>query len=531
MRSETINPKHFSSAHSAVRILLLGMMMLLGSTGQAFAADLSLAWNPVSYNGAIVYEVHYGNEGPRQYTFSQSTSNTSATLTNLALDNTYYATVRACTEDRTQCSAFSSEVSQTIANPPVVNFTANRTSGEAPLTVSLSAVTSGMIDTLNWQFGDAANSTDNGGSNNTSTQFTYTQPGTYSVTLVASGPGGDDQEMKTGLIVVTEPSMADNGGGGGDDYGGDNAQNQGDQTVAHNDLAVDFGDERGIWVYLNESTWMHLMAGKVHSFEFADLDGDGVDEFIMLPAFSSGVTVWKSGVGWYALHDNDAESLHVSDIDGNGQEDLIIDFGERHGLWAYANESTWIHIATASPTTLISTDLEGDGTDDLILTFPQALGLYTWNNRSGWAMIREDSPTILKAADLDGDLAYELVTSIDGEGTFIFSKQTGWRLFNNLESRLIEASDLNGDGLEEVILVPQTSEGTIAWSNGAGWSLLHERSAESMTTFSNLNGGQEDLIVDFGKPHGIWAYRNDSYWAQILASSAARILAVGLDNL
>ncbi|MGB9844898.1 MAG: DUF3344 domain-containing protein, partial [Methanothermobacter tenebrarum] len=79
--------------------------------------------------------------------------------------------------------------------PPVANFTANPTSGVLPLTVQFQDLSTGATEWL-WEFGDGTNSTEQ------NPTHTYTQPGTYTVTLTVKGPGGQDTLTKQDYITV-----------------------------------------------------------------------------------------------------------------------------------------------------------------------------------------------------------------------------------------------------------------------------------------------------------------------------------------
>ncbi|MBD3345430.1 MAG: PKD domain-containing protein [Chitinivibrionales bacterium] len=89
--------------------------------------------------------------------------------------------------------------SQQISNSepaPQIDFALSRRHGRVPLTVSFSVSNSGgTVDSWLWDFGDGQTST---GMNPV---HTYAATDTYSVSLIAQGPGGTDQEIKTDLIV------------------------------------------------------------------------------------------------------------------------------------------------------------------------------------------------------------------------------------------------------------------------------------------------------------------------------------------
>lgn len=90
------------------------------------------------------------------------------------------------------------------APPPRAAFTANVTSGTVPLTVLFSAASSENATAWDWSFSDGGNSKAE------TAIYTFMLPGTYSVTLTASGAGGTDTVTKTELIRVTDlPPVAD----------------------------------------------------------------------------------------------------------------------------------------------------------------------------------------------------------------------------------------------------------------------------------------------------------------------------------
>lgn len=83
--------------------------------------------------------------------------------------------------------------------PPTAAFRATPTSGNAPLTVQFtdeSTPGSEAIAAYDWDFGDGGSSTD------ASPAHIYGAPGTYTVTLTVSAPGGSDAETKTDLVTV-----------------------------------------------------------------------------------------------------------------------------------------------------------------------------------------------------------------------------------------------------------------------------------------------------------------------------------------
>jgi len=89
-------------------------------------------------------------------------------------------------------------------NPPVANFTANITSGPAPLSVNFTDTSTGSPTSWTWSFGDGNTSAEQNPSH------IYEAAGTFNVTLTAANAGGSDTVVRVGYINVTgEGPVAD----------------------------------------------------------------------------------------------------------------------------------------------------------------------------------------------------------------------------------------------------------------------------------------------------------------------------------
>ena len=82
---------------------------------------------------------------------------------------------------------------------PVADFTADRTRGNAGLTVQFTDKSTGSPTSWAWDFGDGATST---GQN---PAHIYSTPGTYTVRLTVTGGGQTHTEAKTAYITVVDP--------------------------------------------------------------------------------------------------------------------------------------------------------------------------------------------------------------------------------------------------------------------------------------------------------------------------------------
>ncbi|MGE4603218.1 MAG: HYR domain-containing protein [Planctomycetota bacterium] len=87
--------------------------------------------------------------------------------------------------------------------PPVANFDLSPTSGGGPLTVQFTDLSTGAIDSRQWNFGDPDSGAENTSSITTPSHI-YQQIGTYVVTLTVSGPGGDDTAVCSACVIVTD---------------------------------------------------------------------------------------------------------------------------------------------------------------------------------------------------------------------------------------------------------------------------------------------------------------------------------------
>ncbi|MEW6072360.1 MAG: PKD domain-containing protein [Planctomycetota bacterium] len=86
-------------------------------------------------------------------------------------------------------------------------FSGTPTAGSAPLSVQFTDESVGDVTSWDWDFGDS------GGATAPDPSHTYTEPGSYTVSLTVSGPGGSSTRVRLGYITVD-----DGGGTGFDDY-------------------------------------------------------------------------------------------------------------------------------------------------------------------------------------------------------------------------------------------------------------------------------------------------------------------------
>ncbi|MEA1979787.1 MAG: S8 family serine peptidase [candidate division Zixibacteria bacterium] len=84
-------------------------------------------------------------------------------------------------------------------DPPVAGFSGSPTSGETPVTVEFTDLSTNSPTSWAWTFGDG------GTSSAQNPSYNYTTAGTYTVTLTATNAYGSDDEVKVDYITVTAP--------------------------------------------------------------------------------------------------------------------------------------------------------------------------------------------------------------------------------------------------------------------------------------------------------------------------------------
>ncbi len=195
---QSANYKHFSAF---VKIAILFVVLL----GKTFAGSLTLSWDASTSSKVGGYKIYYGTSSKNYTKIVDAGNVTSFDVTNLTEGTTYYFAVKTYNTTETSESAFSSEVfgKVPVSTTLSANFTANKTSGIAPLAVQFTAVTTGPVTGWNWDFGDPSipNST------RQNPAVTFSTAGTYDVRLTVTGSAGRSAtRTKVGYITVSAPT-------------------------------------------------------------------------------------------------------------------------------------------------------------------------------------------------------------------------------------------------------------------------------------------------------------------------------------
>ena len=137
----------------------------------------------------------------------------------------------------------------TVTEPPaapVAAFSANTTSGVAPLTVAFTDESTGTAPlTYAWDFED------NGTVDETTKNATHTYlaAGNYTVNLTVTGPGGIDSEVRTDYITVTEAPAAPVAA-----FSANTTTGVAPLTVAFTDESTGAGTKTYEWDFTNDGT-------------------------------------------------------------------------------------------------------------------------------------------------------------------------------------------------------------------------------------------------------------------------------------
>jgi PKD repeat protein len=168
------------------------------------AAPVLAAFTGAPTNGTAPLLVNFANlsSGATNYAWAFGDGNTSAAVNpanTYSNTGTYSVTLTAVGPGGTNTLTRTNYIVVTV--PVVAGFTGAPTSGVAPLTVNFTNSSSGATNYA-WTFGDGNTNS------NANPANTYSNAGTYSVTLTAVGPGGTNTLTRTNYIVVAAPVVA-----------------------------------------------------------------------------------------------------------------------------------------------------------------------------------------------------------------------------------------------------------------------------------------------------------------------------------
>ena len=191
----------------------------------------------------------------------------------------------------------------------------------------------------------------------------------------------------------------------------------------------------------------------------ADLDGDGLDEFVIFYVVSGSfyLRVYDYGTGSYS------SALNVTDI---APSDEIADEGSYN--FNMDNLCRYLHLCPA--------DVDGDGTDELLLADYDTVYVVETDNGAGDLTVQERNTysayvSSLAAGDTDGDGEDEFVVCVQGKGFGYYDSDLDKPLSNPemvtyASMGLLEAciGDFDGDSVDELAVTNGASSSTTIYA-------------------------------------------------------------------
>jgi PKD repeat protein len=164
----------------------------------ALAGSVSLLWDAVTAPTLAGYMVYYGTSTASMTNKINVGNVTGYTVPGLVDGATYYFAVTAYDGGAIESTKSNVAIKAASYAPPtrVAPFSASAISGIAPLPIEFRSNYTGVITTYAWTFGDGT------GSAEAVPTKTYSVPGTYTVGLTVTGPGGSDVQSRTGVVTV-----------------------------------------------------------------------------------------------------------------------------------------------------------------------------------------------------------------------------------------------------------------------------------------------------------------------------------------
>ena len=245
------------------------------------------------------------------------------------------------------------------------------------------------------------------------------------------------------------------------------------------------------WRVLRQTAPRQFAAGESFNYilengaAMADLDGDGVPEFVGVLDSGGRLAVWsQDGTRHFGatpvvttLPSFGGGSLHVADMDGDGIPELVFagggNFDSGLSVWkrqadgSYAQRTqmdTGLHYIQD----IAIGDVNGDGRPDIVAAigdYPEQICVLLQQPDGSFAPCVYQAtyswPSAVRLADIDGDGRLDVVVEYSGWGTFgVFSQRADGTLAPEADYAAPYGSsmasfaigDLNGDGRADVVL-------------------------------------------------------------------------------
>jgi PKD repeat protein len=186
-----------------LRIPLTVLALFLFS-GNSFSGTVNLAWDSSTSSNVGGYKVSYGTSSGSYTSTVDAGNKTTYSVSGLQDGAKYFFAVKAYDSNKTAESSYSNEINAISASTTALtaDFTANKTSGTAPLTIDFTPVTTGTITSWKWDIPGSYTPTITNSTGKLTT-VTYPTPGTYSVSLTVTGSSGSVTKTKPSYITVS----------------------------------------------------------------------------------------------------------------------------------------------------------------------------------------------------------------------------------------------------------------------------------------------------------------------------------------
>ncbi|WP_342304849.1 PKD domain-containing protein [Methanolobus sp. ZRKC5] len=344
-------------------------------------------------SGAIPFSVNFtdlSTNAPNSWSWDFGDGNTSTAQNpthSYVSTGTYNVSLNATNVGGSNVSTQLSYIS--VAATPVANFTADVTSGTAPLAVSFTDFSNNTPTSWAWNFGDGVTSTDKNATH------TYTTAGTYTVVLNATNVGGSNTSIQTGYITVTAVSSSSSSDSS---YRASVGPSQPPETVTFTDTsvqhvmggtAVDFDLSEGddpvlgisfdakdneglvvtkVQVLKGEPSDIPAPAGNSYSVMSIDVGSEGT-----ISEHNADNIMIRFKVSWEWINENsiDTETIRMTRFHGEQWEDLpsnkISDDGEflyfdaqtpGFSIFSVIGDSVGAEVVESEPESIISEEEE-----------------------------------------------------------------------------------------------------------------------------------------------------------------------------
>ncbi len=199
---DNVNAKKANYIRRFNGFLLIGFALLLFG-GNAFAGQLKFSWKASKSRNVGGYKILYGLSRKNYIASIDVGKRTTYKVSRLMDGGTYYFALKAYNKARNKESKFSNEVKATVTGV-TVDFTPSITSGAAPLIVTFTPRTLGVVKRWQWKFGSNSLPT----AKSKIPTVTFLRGGTYTVSLTATGSNGRAFTKKKRIVVYPPQAQA-----------------------------------------------------------------------------------------------------------------------------------------------------------------------------------------------------------------------------------------------------------------------------------------------------------------------------------